>query len=196
MARVNTLKWIVAGALATVACAAPSTVSSPVKVAQQGVAPAPDAEQIAYAMMAAVAIRQSRFMTSTKTVGLYQGDDVRAPLYPIIKHVLERNAYREIRPGEAKIACTVPRRAGLRGSGAAGQTCGLDVVDVLLQINSVQIMRDSGYVGGYLTEVIPNEGRPKAIAYCFIAVHRGDIWYDVRNSIVKEPRDCAADRKH
>jgi hypothetical protein len=90
----------------------------------------------------------------------------------------------------------VPKRAGLRGTGATGQTCGLDVVEVLMQINSVQIMRDSGYVGGYLTEVVASEGRPKAVAYCFVAVYRRDQWIDVKNSLVKEPRDCAADRKH
>lgn len=182
---------------ATLACASPGIAPTP-RVAQQAraVAPKPTDEQIAYAMMASVAMRQSRFLTSTRTVGLYQGDDVNAPLHPIIKYVLERNPYREISPGEAKIACTVPRRAGLRGTGPTGSTCGLDVVDVLLQINSVQIMRDSGYVGGYITEVVPSEGRPKAVAYCFIAVYRHDEWIDVKNSLVKEPRDCAADRKH
>jgi hypothetical protein len=90
----------------------------------------------------------------------------------------------------------VPNRPGLRGGRQEKPTCGLDMVDVLLQVNSVQILRDSGYVGGWITQVFPGEDRAKSAAFCFIAVWRQQAWIDVRNSLVKEPRDCAADRKH
>jgi hypothetical protein len=155
----------------------------------------PTEEQIAYGNMAAIAMRQSRFLTSLMRVGLYQGEDPRAPLYPIVKIVLDQSAYQEIHQGQTKVACTMPQRPGLRGTRGTTPTCGLDRVDVLLQMTSVQIMRDSGYVGGYITQVFKDEDRPRTLSFCFIAVWRGE-WIDVKNSMVKEPRDCAADRKH
>lgn len=187
-------------ACAAAGCAgasAPSSTARPSLVQQGGeVAAPPSAEQVAYGYMAAVAMRQTRLLTSTKIVGLYQGDDPRAPLYPIINAILNEHPFREIHQGQTKIACTVPTRPGLRGSGQTRPTCGLDVVDVLLQVNSVQIMGDTGYVAGYLTEVLPGEDRPRSSVYCFIAVARNNAWVDVRNSLVKEPKDCTSGGKH
>lgn len=199
MARVNLRVCV---AIGVAGCAAPSAVATPIRpsiVSQQSgevAAPPPTVEQAAYGEMAAIAMRQARYMTAHKTVGLYQGDDPRHDLYPIVKRVLEENPFREIHRGETKVACTVPRRPGLRGGGTSTPTCGLDIVNVLMQVNSVQIRADSGYVGGYLTEVLPGEDRPRSSAFCFIAVYRKGAWVDVKNSLVKEPRDCASDRRH
>jgi hypothetical protein len=195
MARGQT--WI--AAVLTVACAAPKVSPLAVPATLQGgeitlLNPTP--EQVLYGNMASVAMRQSRFLTSTKTVGLFQGDDPKAPLYPIIKKIFEQNPYREIHSGQAKVACTVPTRPGLRGGSSTQRTCGLDRVDVLLQVTSVQIAGDSGYVGGYITEVMRGEDRPRSQAFCFMAFRQANAWVDVRNSMVKQPRDCASDRKH
>jgi hypothetical protein len=190
--------WI--AAVFAVACAAPKVSPPAVPATLQGGEVAllnPTHEQIIYGRMASVAIRQSRFLTSQKIVGIYQSNDPKAPLYPIIKKIFEENAYREIHQGQAKVACTVPTRPGLRGGSSSQQrTCGLDVVDVLLQVTSVQIAGDSGYVGGYMTEVMRGEDRPRSRAFCFMAFRQSNVWVDVRNSLVKEPRDCASDRKH
>ena len=172
--------------------------SAPVPVALQGgeiTVLKPTAEQVVYGNMAAVAIRQSRFYTQAKRVGLYQGEDPRAALYPIVKTILEQNAFQEIHQGQTKLACTMPQRPGLRGRGGTTPTCGLDRVDVLLQVTAVQIMGDSGYVGGYITQVFPGEDRPKTSAFCFIAVWTQGDWADVKNSLVKEPMDCTAGKK-
>jgi hypothetical protein len=199
MIRLERMMVLPLAALAACGTKLTTPTSAPVPVALQGGEIAvlkPTTEQIVYGNMAAVAIRQSRFHTQAKRVGLYQGEDPRAPLYPIVKTILEQNAFQEIHQGQTKVACTMPQRAGLRGTGARAPTCGLDRVDVLLQVTSVQIMRDSGYVGGYITQVFKDEDRPKTFAFCFIAVWRQGDWDDVHNSLVKEPRDCAADRKH
>ena len=159
----------------------------------------PTDEQIAYGIMAASAMKQARFLTLGSTVGVYQSDDPRHPLHPIVELVLEGNVpFRAIRKGEMQVACTMPTSAGLRGTGARSRVCGLDRADVLYQLISVQVMRDSGYVGGYLTQVTKGEDRPRTTVFCFISVWRPQqrAWEDVRNSLVREPLDCSAGRKH
>jgi hypothetical protein len=159
----------------------------------------PTDEQVAYGIMAASAMKQSRFLTQDKTVGLYQSDDPRHPLHPIVQIVLEDNKFREIHKGQMQVACSVPDRPGLRTANRnQDRVCGLDRADVLLQVTAVQIMRDSGYVGGYITQVFKGEDRPKTMVFCFISVWRpqGRTWEDVHNSLVKEPLDCSAGKKH
>jgi hypothetical protein len=142
-------------------------------------------------------MKQTRFLTRDATVALYQWDDVRHPLYPIVKLVLEGNTFREIHRGQMQLACSVPDRPGLRGTSRnQDRVCGLDRADVLLQVINVQIMRDSGYVGGYITQVFKGEDRPKTTVFCFISVWQRNQWEDVHNSLVKEPADCSAGRKH
>lgn len=187
------------GVVTVIACAGPKASPAPAPVQQGGEVANynPTAEQIAYGRMAAAAMKQSRFLTLGNTVGLYQWDDVRHPLYPIVKLVLEENSYREIHRGQMQVACSIPDRPGLRGGNRnQGRVCGLDKADVLLQVINVQIMRDSGYVGGYITQVFKGEDRPKTSVFCFIATWQQNQWLDVHNSLVKEPVDCSAGRKH
>ena len=195
MTRLTTL-----GLAGLIACASPSASStSPTPKLQGGEAEnyRPTDEQVAYGRMAASAMKQSRFMTLGNTVGLFQWDDPRHPLYPIVKLVLEDNTFREIHKGEMQVACSVPDRPGLRGASRnQDRVCGLDRADVLLQVISVQVMRDSGYVGGYITQVYKGEDRPKTSVFCFISVWRQNHWEDVHNSLVKEPLDCSAGKKH
>src|SRR5689334_9127093 len=184
----------------TIACAAPaaSTRSAPSPQLQGEIKYQPTDEQVAYGMMAASAMKQSRFLALDKTIGVYQSDDPRHPLHPIVKLVLDGNAnFREIHKGEMQVACSVPDRPGLRGTRPQDRVCGLDRADVLFQLTTTQIMRDSGYVGGYITQVFKGEDRPKTAVFCFISVFRkGTGWEDVHNSLVKEPLDCSAGKKH
>jgi hypothetical protein len=189
------------GLVGLIACASPSaTPSSNPTPKQQGGETEnyhPTDEQVAYGRMAASAMKQMRFMAPGNTIGVYQWDDLRHPLYPIVKAVLEENPFREIHKGQMQVACSVPDRAGLRGTRSQDRVCGLDRADVLLQVISVQVMRDSGYVGGYITQVFKGEDRPKTAVFCFISVWRGPAgWEDVHNSLVKEPLDCSAGKKH
>ena len=199
MTRFDRLMMALLPMLAACSTSLTATASAPVPVALQGgevTVLRPTAEQIVYGNMAAVAIRQSRFHTQMTRVGLYQADDPKAPLYPIVKTILEQNSFQEIHEGQTKVACTTPQRPGLRGTRATTPTCGLDRVDVLLQVTAVQIMNDSGYVGGYITQVFKDEDRPRTFAFCFIAVWKQGDWLDVKNSLVKEPMDCTAGKKH
>src|SRR3954463_12134053 len=75
-------------------------------------------EQIAYGVMASVALDQVRVMYSAKRIGMYQSDDASAPLYPIVREVLNAHAFKEVHPGETKVACVPARRSGLRGNTA------------------------------------------------------------------------------
>lgn len=184
------------------ACAAPSAAPkpAPAPTLQGGEAAyVPTDEQVAYGIMAASAMKQSRYLTLGNTVGVYLSDDPRHPLYPIVKIVLEQNqSFRAIQKGEMQVACTVPLHPGIRTVRVSDRVCGLDRADVLYQVMAVQIMRDSGYVGGYITQVLKGEDRPKTTVFCFISVWRPQtrIWEDVRNSLVKEPLDCSAGKKH
>src|SRR6185503_16862611 len=113
-------------ALSLVGCGAPAVTSSsaPTPAAFQGgevVVLHPTDEQVAYGKMAAVAMRQSRLLTLTKSVALYQWDDPKHQLYPIVKAVLEENQYREVHHGEMQVACSVPDRPGLRGGSRSGR---------------------------------------------------------------------------
>jgi len=196
-------RWFAMSLVTILACAAPAATktSSPSAMLQGGEVTnfRPTDEQVAYGIMAASAMKQSRFLTLDKTVGLYQSDDPRNALYPIVKIVLEDNKFREIHKGEMQLACTVPDRPGLRGGNRnQDRVCGLDRADVLMQVIAVQIMRDSGYVGGYITQVFKGEDRPKTMVFCFMSVWRPQsrMWEDVHNSLVKEPLDCSAGKKH
>src|SRR4051812_21512166 len=104
--------------LTVLACAAPAatTTSAPAPTLQGGEVATyhPTDEQVAYGIMAASAMKQSRFLTFDKTVGLYQSEDPRNPLYSIVKLIFEDNKFREIHKGEMQLACTVPDRPGLR----------------------------------------------------------------------------------
>lgn len=191
-------RWFL-GLLAVTACAGGTAPRSATPMQQGGEVAnyKPTDEQLAYGRMAAAAMKQSRFLTRGSTVALYQWDDPRHPLYPIVKLVLEENDFREVHRGQVQLACTVPDRPGLRGGNRnAGRVCGLDRADVLLQVINVQILRDSGYVGGYITQVFKGEELPKTAVFCFIAVWQRNQWQDVHNSLVKEPMDCSAGRKH
>ena len=178
--------------------AAPSTRPAPMLQGGEVANFQPTDEQVAYGIMAASAMKQTRYLTLGNTVGLYQWDDMRHPLYPIVKLVLDGNTnFREIHKGQMNVACTVPDRPGLRGvDRGQARVCGLDRVDVLLQLMTVQIMRDSGYVGGYLTQVYKGDDRPKTTVFCFIAVWRQTQWEDVHNSLVKEPIECSFGKRH
>jgi hypothetical protein len=191
----------VLGIATTFACASPAATPAPSAAPTlQGGEIAnykPTDEQIAYGIMAASAMKQSRYLTLDKSMGLYLPDDPRHPLYPIVKFALEENKFREIHKDQMQVACTVPAPNGLRGTGARDRVCGLDRADVLYQVMSVQIMRDSGYVGGYITQVFKGEDRPKTAVFCFISVWRtGTGWEDIRNSLVGQPQDCSAGKKH
>jgi hypothetical protein len=193
------MRWI-ALSIVIIACTAPAATPSaaPAPQLQGEVNYQPTDEQVAYGIMAASAMKQARFLALDKTVGLYQSDDPRHPLHPIVKLVLDGNVnFREIHKGEMQVACSVPDRPGLRGTRPQDRVCGLDRADVLFQVTTTQIMRDSGYVGGYITQIFKGEDRPKTFVFCFISVfRRGAGWEDVHNSLVKEPLDCSAGRKH
>ena len=179
--------------------AAPSTRPAPMLQGGEVANFQPTDEQVAYGIMAASAMKQTRYLTLGNTVALYQSDDPRHPLYPIVKLILEGNpSFREVHRGEMQVACSVPDRPGLRGTRSKDRVCGLDRADVFYQVTTAQIMRDSGYVGGYLTQVFKGEDRPKTVVFCFISVWRPQArtWEDVHNSLVKEPLDCSAGRKH
>jgi hypothetical protein len=188
----------IALSLVTIACAAPSSTPrpAPAPTLQGEINYTPTDEQVAYGIMAASAMKQARFLALDRTIGLYQSDDPRHPLHPIVKLVLDGNAnFREIHKGEMQVACSVPDRPGLRGTRPQDRVCGLDRADVLFQLAATQIMRDTGYVGGYITQVFKGEDRPRTAVFCFLAVWRkGTGWEDVRNSLVKEPLDCSARR--
>jgi hypothetical protein len=193
------MRWIALTFMTVAACVGAAGTTSAAAQGGDGVNYKPTEEQIAYGMMAASAMKQTRFLTLDKTIGVYEPADARHPLHPIVSLVLMDNpSFRAIGKGEMQVACDVPSRPGLRAARTTERVCGLDRADVLYQVISVQVMRDSGYVGGYVTQVFKGEDRPKTLVFCFISVWRPQVraWEDVRNSLVKEPLDCSAGKKH
>jgi hypothetical protein len=154
-----------------------------------------DESDAAYDKMAIAAASRIKFVASGKSVAMYQTNSKSPTFRGLVTTVIDEYGFKEVHPGEATVTCA-PRTRGARTVAASVSSCGFDVADVLVQFNSVQMTRDSGYVGGLLTEVPRGETRALTTAFCIVTARHGASWVGVTNAIVDEPRDCASDRKH
>jgi hypothetical protein len=156
-------------------------------------APVPDAE---YDKMGIAAASRIKFIAPGKTVAMYQTNSKSLTFRGLVTAVLDKYGFREIHPGEAEVACAPRAPRGPRTNAASVPSCGLNVADVLVQFNSVQITRESGYIGGLLTEVPRGENKTRTTAFCIVTARHGTDWIGVQNTVVDAPRDCANDRQH
>lgn len=156
-------------------------------------APLEDVE--AYVRMAIAAASQLKDVAKGRVVAMYQTNSQSPILRGIHSNVIETYGFREIHPGDEAYQCTPQQRKG-RSMSDALPNCTINVADMLLQLNSVQMTNDSGYVGGLVTQTVRGETRPRTTAICLLAVRKGAAWVAASHSDVPTPRDCAQDRKH
>jgi hypothetical protein len=184
---------IVAIALLVCGCASSAKVPSPPSLAAANGTGPIDESDVAYDKMAVAAASRIKFIAPGKIVGVYQTNSKSTTLRGMVNTVIEEYGYTEVHPGETDFQCGKTSRQTVVSSVA---NCKFDVADVLVQFNSVQMTRDSGYVGGLLTDVPRGEKRTRTTAFCFVAARHGADWVGVQNTVVDAPRDCASDRKH
>jgi hypothetical protein len=156
-------------------------------------APVTDAE---YDKMGIAAASRIKFIAPGKTVAMYQTNSKSLTFRGLVAAVIDVYGFREIHPGEAEVACAPRAPRGPRTVAASVPSCGLNVADVLVQFNSVQITRDSGYIGGLLTDVPRGDNKTRTTAFCIVTARHGTDWIGVQNTVVDAPRDCANDRQH
>jgi hypothetical protein len=156
---------------------------------------APSEEDAAYIRMAIEAARLIKDIANGRTVAMYQTNSQSAVIRGVAAGVIETYGFREIHPGDEAYQCTPqPRRPRTVIDGLAN--CTINVGDILVQLNSVQLSKDSGYVGGLVTQTVRGDARPRTSAVCLTAVRRGAAWVAATHTDVPTPRDCAQDRKH
>ena len=156
-------------------------------------APVTDAD---YDKMGIAAASRIKFIAPGKTVAMYQTNSKSLTFRELVTTVIDEYGFREVHPGEAQVACAPRAPRGPRTVAASVPSCGLNVADVLVQFNSVQITRDSGYIGGLLTDVPRGENKTRTTAFCIVTARHGTDWIGVQNTVVDAPRDCANDRRH
>jgi hypothetical protein len=143
-----------------------------------------------YDEMAIAAASQIGIEMAGKSVGVYRSAAKSSTLREIVTAVIAAYDFREVTLGESRVVCASRRARPVTPS------CNIDVADVILQMNSVQITNDSGYVGGLRTEVPPGSDKARTTAFCLLAVRRHHGWEGVRYASVNSPRDCTSDGKH
>jgi hypothetical protein len=180
---------------ATIAAGVGAVTAQPQSTATSASRPEPSAEDAAYIRMATVAASQISEIANGRTVALYRTNSQSPVISGMESSVLETYDFREIRPGDEAYKCT-PQQRRARSMMDALPNCTINVAELLVQLNSVQLMGDSGYVGGLITQAVRGETRPRTTAICLTAVRRGAAWLAATHSEVPTPRDCAQDRKH
>jgi hypothetical protein len=143
-----------------------------------------------YDEMAIAAASEIRVELAGKSIAMYRSASKSSTLREIVTAVIDAYDFREAKIGESRVVCASRRARPVTPS------CNIDVADVILQLNSVQIMNDSGYVGGLRTEVPPGGDKARTTAFCLLAVRQHNGWQGVRYASVSVPRDCTSDGKH
>jgi hypothetical protein len=191
-----------AGLISAAACAGGRAVEhqgipAPERSAAGEVTPAggPSEEDAVYIKMAVAATSQLHAMANGRTIGLYQTNSKSSTIRGIVNALIEVYGFHEVHPGEDGVQCTGQKRRAPTMSDAL-PICTINIADMLWQVNSVQMTRDSGFVGGLLTEAVKGDSRPRTTGLCVMATRHGNDWVGVRWVMVPTPRDCAQDRKH
>jgi hypothetical protein len=143
-----------------------------------------------YDDMAVAAASLIRSVIPGKTIGIYISASS-LTLREMAKTVIDAHDFREVRAGESRVVC-----ASRASRGRAMPSCTLEVADVLLQLSSLQITRDSGFVGGLRTEVPDGGEKARTTGFCLMAFRQQGRWEAARYAVVETPRDCSSDRKH
>jgi len=152
-------------------------------------------EDASYIRMAVVTVSQVKELAHGRSVAVYQTDSRSPVIRGLVTGAVETYGYREIHPGDEAYQCT-PQQRRARSMMDALPNCTINVAEILIQFNSVQMTKDSGYVGGLMTQAVRGETRPRTTAFCLMSARRGPAWIAIGHSVVPTPRDCADDRKH
>jgi hypothetical protein len=187
---------IVMIALAACGCASGTAGTGSAALASAG-PPASNTNDSEYKSMAVAAAATISDLLPGRTIAMYQTKSKDPSMRAMVSAVIAEYGYKEINAGEAKIICA-PKAKNAPKAGAAShnEDCRYDIAEVLLQFNSLEITRDSGYVGGLMTTVPKGETKGRTEAYCLVASRQRTNWLPAQHSLVRTPSDCAAGKKH
>jgi hypothetical protein len=188
------LSRILFGVLACIAC---MSASAPLAAQPQTMVASPAAsdEDASYIRMAVATAGLIKEIASGRSVAVYQTNSQSPVMRGLVNGAIETYGFRELRPGDEAYQCT-PQQRRARSMMDALPNCTIDVAEILIQFNSVQMTKDSGYVGGLMTQAVRGETRPRTTAFCLMSARRGPAWMGTSHTVVPTPRDCADDRKH
>ena len=145
--------------------------------------------------MAIAAAGQIVAVVNGKTIGMYRSERESPAMLAVIDAVIKAHDFRAVQLNESKVACA-PQKPRSRGVMPTLPDCHIDVADIVLQLNWVQLVGDTGYVGGFRTEVPRNTDKPRTLAFCLLAVGQRNVWDGLKYVEVEKPRDCASGGKH
>jgi hypothetical protein len=146
--------------------------------------------------MGVAAAAQVKTVVPNQVIGLYQASTPSSLSGRLVASVIGAYGFVSVRSRDAQMVCTpIPKRGQLTPI-ESSPNCGFDVAEVLVQFNSIQIVRDTGYVGGLMAEIPRGTSRVRTTAFCILAAHHESGWDAVKYGTVDVPQDCASDRKH
>jgi hypothetical protein len=190
MTHLGEFRTLAAAAILTAACAS----SGHPRPATQ---PQVDARDSEYVKMGVAAAAQVRTVVPDQVIGLYQASSPSSLSGRLVASVIEAYGFVSVRSRDAQMICApTPARRGQLTAIESSPNCAFDVAEVLVQFNSIQIVRDTGYVGGLMAEIPRGTRRVRTTAFCILAAHHGSGWDAVKYGTVDMPQDCASDRKH
>jgi hypothetical protein len=148
-------------------------------------------------MMGVAAAAQVITVVPDRVIGLYQASSPSSLSGRLVASVIGAYGFVAIRNRDAQMVCApVPTGRGRLTVVESSPNCGFDVAEVLVQFNSIQIVRDTGYVGGLMAEIPRGTSRVRTTAFCILAARHESGWDGVKYGTVDVPQDCASDRKH
>lgn len=183
--------------VALVACGSASAGRGGAALASTGAPPPLVVDDTAYKLMAVAAAATIADFLPGRTIAMYQTKSKVPAMRAMITAVIEEYDFREINAGQVKIICA-PKPKNTPKAGAASHTedCRFDIAEVLLQFNALLITRDSGYVGGLMTQIPPGDSKGRTTAFCLVASRQRTAWLPGHHSLIAVPSDCAPDKKH
>lgn len=189
----NEFRALAAAATFAAACSSAKPAEAP-RPATLARANAQDSE---YVTMGVAAASQMQPVVPDRVIGLYETASTSSLSYRLVRSVIDAYGFVAIHTRDAQMVCApTPKRLGKVTAIESSPSCAFDLAEVLVQFNSIQIVRDTGYVGGLMAEIPRGTSRVRTTAFCILAARSATGWDGVKYGTVEVPQDCASDRKH
>jgi hypothetical protein len=177
--------------------AAACATSKPAGAPRPATLPPANAQDSEYVTMGVAAASQVKTVVPDRVIGLYETASTASLSYRLVRSVIDAYGFVAIHTRDAQMICApVPQKRAKLTAIESSPSCAFDLAEVLVQFNSIQIVRDTGYVGGLMAEIPRGTSRVRTTAFCILAARSGTGWDAVKYGTVEVPQDCASDRKH
>lgn len=138
-----------------------------------------DDTEDAYLKMSLAAAGWLRLLAPGKSIGFYQPDLATPAFKEMVEEVTRAYAFRPVRAEDFRVVCK---------QSAPG--CSMAMADVIAEFTVARMSRDSGYVGGLLTQIPRGASNPEQKPFCITIARHGQDWAAVRSMWVSQPRAC------